>query len=442
MPQGSSQAASFKLVLPTEKRMRTIGSIPCADDQLREARGKFACMASAYFLGVFNDNFFKQAAMMLAVAAGRSELQGYALMAFTLPFLLFAAPAGWCADRFSKRRVVIASKWIELAAMTLGAAGLVMGNWVLMFGMLLTMGLQAAFFSPALNGSLPELYPESYVPRANGFLRVLITVGILSGIGMAGLLLDRPGKGWWGIEVGHLLVAGTVIGVALIGVLVSYGVVQRPAADPAARFPWAGPLHTVKDLLATGKDPLLALSIGANVFVWFIGSLQILLINPMGLQQFHLTKSLTSGLLVSQLVGLGLGGLLSSRLVHGARWHRVVGPLGIGLSLTMMGMVTVPQWPVTVQLPLLFAGVFLLGMLGGGILVPMESFLQVRPARERKGAVWAAANFVVFGGILLSGLVANQLNIRWAPTQSFGIIGSASLLVSVLLLLLYRRERI
>jgi MFS family permease len=420
--------------------MPTISPSPGADDQLREARGKFACMASAYFLGVFNDNFFKQAAMMLAVAAGRSELQGYALMAFTLPFLLFAAPAGWCADRFSKRRVVIASKWLEFAAMLLGATGLVMGNWVLIFGMLLTMGLQAAFFSPALNGSLPELYPEAYVPRANGILRVLITVGILSGIGMAGLLLDRPGKGWWGIEIGHLLVAGTVIGVSLFGVLVSYGVVRRPAADPAARFPWAGPFHTIKELLATRQDPLLALSIAANIFVWFVGSLQILLINPMGLQQFHLTKALTSGLLVSQLVGLGAGGLLSSRLVRGPRWHRIVGPLGIGLSLTMMGMVTVPRWPEAVQLPLLFTGVFLLGMLGGGILVPMESFLQVRPPRERKGAVWAAANFVVFGGILLSGLVANYLNAHWTPTLSFGLIGSASLAVSVVLLLLYRRE--
>jgi MFS family permease len=420
--------------------MSTISPSSSADGHIREARGKFACMAAAYFLGVFNDNFFKQAAMMLAVAAGRSELQGYALMAFTLPFLVFAAPAGWCADRFSKRRVVIVSKWVELAAMLLGAAGLIMGNWVLIFGMLLTMGTQASLFSPALNGSLPELYPEAYVPRANGILRVLITVGILSGIGMAGLLLDRSGTGCWGIQVGHLLVAGTVIGVALIGVMVSYGVVRRPAADPAARFPWAGPFHTVKELLSTRQDPLLALSIMANVFVWFVGSLQILLINPMGLQQFHLTKALTSGLLVSQLVGLGAGGLLSSRLVRGARWYRIVGPLGIGLSLTMMGMVTVPHLPVTAQLPLLFVGVFLLGMLGGGILVPMESFLQVRPPRERKGAVWAAANFVVFGGILLSGLAANTLNAHWAPTLSFGFIGSASLGVSLLLLLLYRRE--
>ena len=37
------------------------------DEAIRRGRGKFACMAGAYTLGVFNDNFFKQAAMLLAV---------------------------------------------------------------------------------------------------------------------------------------------------------------------------------------------------------------------------------------------------------------------------------------------------------------------------------------------------------------------------------------
>ncbi len=407
---------------------------------IREARGKFACMASAYFLGVFNDNFFKQTAMVLAVAAGLTNRQGYVLMMYTLPFLLFAAPAGWCADRFSKRRVVITSKWFELAAMLFGAAGVCTGYWQLIFAMLFIMGMQAAFFSPALNGSIPELFPDYYVPRANGILRVLITLAILSGVGTAGVLLDRPGTGWWGIEMGRLLVAGTVVGLALLGIVVSYGVPRRPAADPAVPFPWGGPLHTLRDLLATRKDPLLALSIAANVFVWFVGSLEILIINPMGLQEFHMSKTATSGLLVSQLMGIGIGGFTCSRLVHGPRWYRMVGPLGILMSLAMLGMTLTPGLPEPFRTLALFAGSFLLGALGGAILVPMESFLQVRPPPDRKGAVWAAVNFVVFGGILLSGFVANKLNAHWAQTESFGFIGAAALLVSVVLYVLYRRE--
>ena len=411
-----------------------------SDAHVREARGKFACMASAYFLGVFNDNFFKQTAMLLAVSAGLTDRQGYVLMMYTLPFLLFAAPAGWCADRFSKRRVVITSKWFELAAMLFGAAGVCTGHWLLIFAMLFIMGLQATFFSPALNGSIPELFPDHYVPRANGILRVLIMAAIMSGVGTAGVLLDRPGMGWWGIERGRLFVAGTVVGLAMLGILVSYGVPRRPAADPAARFPWGGPLHTFKDLLATRKDPLLALSIVANVFVWFVGSLEILIINPMGLQEFHMSKTATSALLASQLMGIGIGGFTCSRLVHGSRWYRMVGPLGMLMSLAMMGMTLTPQLPEAFRAPVLLVCSFLLGALGGAILVPMESFLQVRPSPDRKGAVWAAVNFVVFGGILLSVFVANQLNAHWVQTVSFGFIGVAALVISVALWVMYRRE--
>ena len=68
---------------------------------IRKGRAKFIAMAVTYFLGVFNDNFFKQAALLLAIAAGLSKLQGDATLYFSLPFVLFSAYAGWLADRFS-----------------------------------------------------------------------------------------------------------------------------------------------------------------------------------------------------------------------------------------------------------------------------------------------------------------------------------------------------
>ncbi|MGL1933360.1 MAG: MFS transporter, partial [Desulfotalea sp.] len=137
---------------------------------IRTARGKFIAMASAYCLGVFNDNYFKQAAMLLAVSAGLSNLQGTATILFSLPFIIFASYAGWVADRFAKKRVVIAAKGLECVAMLIGAAGLIFGSWPCILAMLFLMGLQSTFFNPALNGSIPELYPEAYVAKANGVL--------------------------------------------------------------------------------------------------------------------------------------------------------------------------------------------------------------------------------------------------------------------------------
>lgn len=407
---------------------------------LRHARGQFACIASAYSLGTFNDNLYKQATMLLAVLAGRTDTQSYVVMVFTLPFLLFAAPAGWCADHFSKRRVIIAAKWLELVAMLFGAVGICTGQNYLIFTMLFIMGVQATLFSPSMNGALPELYPPRFVPHANGILRMLVTVAILGGMAMAGYLLSHKGIGWHGISTGRLLVAGSVVGIAIMGLLVSYGVPGRPAANPLNVFPWDGPIRTVKDLLSTGKDPLLAIAIATNVFVWSTGSIGILILNPLGLNQFHLGELLTSCLGVSELVGIAIGGILSARLVKLDHWYRVVGPACAGLALAMLGMLGVPFLPVGAQSFALYGLTFFLGAMGGVVLIPMESFLQVRPAPARKGAILSSVNFIVFGGVLLSGGVAKYLNEWFKPTEAFAVMGVFSLVISAVLYTLFRRE--
>ena len=69
---------------------------------------------------------------------------------------------------------------------------------------------------PVSCGSLPELYPADYVTRANGVLRLLVTIAILSGVALAGVALDT-GKGATigGVPTGRFVVGMVVIGVAL-----------------------------------------------------------------------------------------------------------------------------------------------------------------------------------------------------------------------------------
>ncbi len=387
-------------------------------------------MAGAYTLGVFNDNFFKQAALVLAVAAGRNSMQGFALAVFTLPFLIFSAPAGWMADRFPKSKVVIGAKACELLAMLAGAAGICLGHWSLIFTMLAIMGLQATFFSPALNGSLPELYPDWYIPRLNGILRMLVTVGILSGIALAGVALDVPGQ-WRGIELSRLTVGAAVVAVAAAGFLVSLGVPHHPAANPSARFPWYGPVHTLRELREACADRLLKVTIAVDIFVWFVGSVMVLVINPMGIQQFGLSKTLTSGLIVSQLIGIGVGGLAVAKFASRPHWQRVLAPASAAMGMVMAGLAAVPLLRLSAQVPALFALTFTAGLAGGAILIPVESFLQIRPPAARKGAVLSAVNFVVFAGLLLSSFVANALNAWLRPTDSFGVLAVITLLAAL-----------
>ncbi len=407
---------------------------------IRQAHARFAAMAGAFSFGVFNDNFYKQAVLILAVAMGQTSMQGYALAVFTFPFLLFAAPAGWLADRFAKRRVIIGCKWLELLAMVLGAAGVVADCWPLIFGMLAMMGFQATLLSPALNGSIPELYPPAYVLRANALLRMASTSAILLGIALSGMVLDRPGS-VGGIEAGRYYVGAAVLLTALAGLLCAYGAPTRSAACAGRPFPWAGPWDTLKSLRVILRDRLLAIGLGANMFIWFAGSLQILIVNPLGLQQFALSKTATSFLLATQLVGMVVGGLVSPRLVTPDRWHRVLPPAGLGMGAALLALAGLPRLPADALLPALYGAIALTGFFGGMFLIPIESFLQIRADPTKKGEVWATANFAVFAGILVSGPLSNAMNAAWRPTTSMGVIGLFALAVSVILWAVFRRTR-
>src|SRR5574342_192104 len=79
---------------------------------------------SAQFLGAFNDNFYKMVVSLLAVSvAGTSGAGGRNISligaVYILPFFLFSGYAGHVADALSKRKVLVAVKAFEMAAMVL-----------------------------------------------------------------------------------------------------------------------------------------------------------------------------------------------------------------------------------------------------------------------------------------------------------------------------------
>ncbi|MBN2143412.1 MAG: MFS transporter [Candidatus Aureabacteria bacterium] len=418
--------------------------------QIRNARKNFIAMAATYFCSVFNDNFFKQSVLLLAVSAGRNDAQGLATMIFTLPYLIVTAPAGWLADRFSKRNVVICVKVLELIAMIIGALGMLLlkpgdslssFSWLLILTMLALMGIHASLFSPSLNGSIPELYPESYVTQANGIVKLVCTLAILCGIALAGFALDSQSTSaiitWFQhifpAPVGQCVVALTVLSVAVFGLLVSFGVPKRKAAGTRDSFPWFGPVNTVRDLLKIREDSLLHISVWANTFFWFMGSLMVLIINEMGPMQFNLNKTSTSVLVVAEMLGVGVGALLAARFAKGEKWYRVLLPTLFMMTLFLLLMSCIIYMPsfkfreFSFQVMVLFLLLVLFGVCSGLYLIPLESFIQIRPSADQKGKVIAASNFAALMGVFVAGplyWILAKLNLK--PTQSFMVLAGIS----------------
>ncbi len=379
--------------------------------RIRRARGHFAAMAGAYALGVFNDNFFKQAAILLAQYHGSGWLKGVAAAIFALPYMIFPAWAGWLADRFVKRRVVIGAKGLELAAMVCGAAGVWLGpgavGWVLMLAMIGLMGLQSCIFSPALNGALPELYPREYVPVANGILKAATTVAILLGIATAGHAIAPRAPAILGIPWGRLIVGVVVLAVAGAGLLLSFGVPERPAAAPGKPFPWSGPLETVRELNRIRNDPLLFRIVAANALVWGIGSLEVLTVAALGHDELHVNEAVTGNLMFAEMFGIAAGALLVAALSRKGPPLRLLGPAAAALGASSLACLAIPHVPGGQRVMASAAILFLMGASGGMILVPCESFIQVRPKAEKRGSVIAAANFAAFGVIILAGIASS-----------------------------------
>src|SRR5690606_20400863 len=118
------------------------------DGERASARGGlkspgFLGLLLTQFLGAMNDNMFR----LLAIGIGTeyvlpnqsSTVVAAGLACFTLPYLLLADPAGYLADRFSKRHVIVSCKVAEIVLMALAVGAIYSQNLYLIFIVLALM---------------------------------------------------------------------------------------------------------------------------------------------------------------------------------------------------------------------------------------------------------------------------------------------------------------
>ena len=347
-------------------------------EQIRSGRMLFIAMAVAYTLGNFNDNFNKQAVSLLALSHHRAGLPGLITILFTVPFLLFYAAAGWLADRFPRRNVIIVSKVMELVFLGLGGLAIMTLNWPLIVTVIFLMALQATIFGPALTGCIPDVYPASYVVHANARLTSATTAGILLGVVAAGLALNIKGT-FHGLPLGRLAAACSLLAVSAIGLVVSFGVPYRPAGNPKEPFPWAGPWSSLADLWDLRKDRLLTAAVITYTYFWFIAGLQVLFINKMGKVQFGLNDATTSYLALAEMLGVVIGAMGAGKIIakDTGLWVTPGATGALALFLALSGLASF--FPTHGRLIFLLSMLACAGVAGGLMLVPLGSFFQTRP---------------------------------------------------------------
>jgi MFS family permease len=349
----------------------------------------FGAFLATQFLGAFNDNLYKWTLTFLVLAglvrgASGKDAANLNLIAivFIVPTLFFTSLAGWLADSFEKRRVLVTVKAFEMAVMLLAWAALRAGDFRLQLGVLFLLAAQFSFFSPAKYGVVPELVDDADLSRANGLLEMSTFLAILLGSVLAAPLFKH---------YSHTLdaVAEILLAVAVLGSLCSLGI--APSRTPTVRVPFRWSLLWSEVLDGTRvmrKDPRLwAANLGAAYF-WFQGALLQLLAVLLAKQVLGFDEIGIADLGISMAVGVGLGSLLAGTWSGGKVELGLVplGGLGMGVFAVFMAL-TAREHPDSVYISLA-----LLGVAAGVFVVPLNATLQQRAASNAKGRVQAASN--------------------------------------------------
>ncbi len=368
----------------------------------------FVGLLLTQFLTATNDNIFR----WLVIGIGKQYVApaniGYVLaggtICFVAPYLLLAAPAGYFADRFSKRSVIVACKVAEIVIMALGVVAILIGSLWLLMCIVALMGAQSALFSPSKLGSIPEMLKARHISAANGLMGLSTVVAAVVGMGIGNVLTDHTGyRGQPGAWMSGLV----LICVATVGWLLSLFIARLEPADPRRRFPFDALVQTVRDLrtLASSR-PLLRVALGI-VFFWSLGALAQLNIDQFGAEGGTWKQSQIVPLLAALATGVGVGSVLAGIWSRG-RVELGILPLGAGgialfagLLFFVQGELVAPSAQLTASYVWACVFLFGLGTSAGLFDVPLAAFMQYRSPRESRGAILSAGNFLTFGGMLV-----------------------------------------
>jgi acyl-[acyl-carrier-protein]-phospholipid O-acyltransferase/long-chain-fatty-acid--[acyl-carrier-protein] ligase len=355
----------------------------------------FAALVGTQFLGYFNDNLYKMVVSLIAIDvalignAGSTYLSLTGVL-FVLPYVLFSGYAGFLADRFDKRLVLIIMKAVEVGLMILAAAALIANGMVFLLTILFLIATQATFFSPAKYAILPEIVAPEELARANGWLESSRYLAIILGTVAGGVLLtvlqNRPD-----------LIGAVLLAVAASGLSLSL-LIGRPSRKaervPFRSSPWHEVLAGIHQILRYAAITFAVGGITAFDYLSTLATLDILLAGKTVMGASNLQIGLLGAVLA---IGAGTGSIVAGRIARRQIRHRValVGMVGIGVMLLIFGAIAASfGWAMAVAGPL--------GFFGGFVIVPLNALIQEQAEPKERGRIIASANFLSMLGCLLA----------------------------------------
>jgi len=367
------------------------------------ASRRFAPLFWCQFLSALNDNFVKNALVILILFQIGSH-DGGALVALAgavlvAPFFVLSGIGGELADRYDKAEMAEKLKRAEIPIAVVAGAGFVLHSVALLFAALALYGVIAALFGPIKYGILPTLLDARELPAGNAFIESATFGAILIGTIGGGLAMGSEGFGSaWGIAI-------LVVGLAALCWFAASLIPKTGAAAPGLAIdlnPWTSTVALLRHL---SNDRRLWVGGLITSWFWLVGAVMLSLLPVLVKDVMGGNEGVITFALVVFTVGIAAGSFLAARASK-TRPNLALVPIGallmglfaLDLALSAASYVKGADALTLAGLLKGFSGwrlvVDLLGLAvaGGLFIVPAFAAVQLWAPEAQKARVIAACN--------------------------------------------------
>lgn len=402
------------------------------------------------FLGAANDNFFKNALVMLIAFKGmevwgldHKSVIALAGGVFILPYFLFSGIAGELSDRIERSKVVQLTKYWELLIMAGASLCFFLESYDWLLVVLFCMGTQSTVFGPAKYSAILDLTSEKDFVKSNAYMELGTFLAILIGTIGGGIAASTNSYG---------VISLFILGMAVLGILSSKKIPSMKILSSSLKPQWNPIPPSVRIIKESFKSNDVFWSIIATSWFWFLGASLLALIPVLAKDILGADESVATAFLACFTVGIGLGSLLCEKLSYG-RVELALSPIGAtGAALFLIDLGFAAGNFATSNSSLLNlnqffqqAGSFRIGfdmimisLSCGMFIVPLNSWLQLVAQPGHRSRVIACNNIINALAMVMSAVFIMLLHsLKVDSLQIFIILGALGLLVCVLLCFLY-----
>jgi MFS family permease len=340
---------------------------------------------------------FVAVASLVTELTGRPGAAAFVYAAGVLPVFLATPIAGTLADRFDRRRILIAADLVRVPIALALCLAAWWGSTSLAVGAVIALAVGASFSDPIASAATPNLVEADELVDAQALMGAAWGSMLMVGAGLGGVVADLLGRqAAFAINAASFAVSAWLVAG-----------IRRPMQEPATATRRRG--GSVRDAIAYVRgEPivlrLLFAKVGASLANGIVG-----LLPAFAHRRFSATHAATGALFAARGLGAMLGPMLVGRVIGGTPGRRAI--------VLVCGISTLSYCAIYAVLPL--TGTFAVALvlvtlahLGGGAQWSASTYGLQREAPDHvRGRVmsldYGLATLAIGGSAIAAGLLAD-----------------------------------